>query len=112
MGLDRTWVAVALLTAPIATAFAQNGASTDAVLRPGDALRITVWNHPELSGDFAVAPDSALVSHSISPLTTNEKIPSVTMMSGNVRILATGLMNAFTNPNTTATPRKGIHPPT
>src|SRR5256885_16661928 len=24
-------------------------------------LRITVWRHPELSGDFAVAPDSTLV---------------------------------------------------
>ncbi|HXF94549.1 MAG TPA: SLBB domain-containing protein [Gemmatimonadales bacterium] len=33
----------------------------DPVLRVGDALRITVWRQPELSGEFAVAPDSALV---------------------------------------------------
>ena len=31
-----------------------------------------------------------LVSHSISPLTTSAKMPSVTTMIGNVRIFATG----------------------
>src|SRR2546422_9252250 len=33
----------------------------DRALRPGDVLRINVWRHPELSGDFLVAPDSTLV---------------------------------------------------
>ncbi len=33
----------------------------DPALRPGDVLRINVWRHPELSGDFVVAPDSSLV---------------------------------------------------
>lgn len=32
----------------------------DAVLRPGDQLRITVLNQPDLSGDFEVAPDGTL----------------------------------------------------
>jgi len=31
------------------------------VLRPGDALRVNVWRHPEMSGEFIVAPDSTLV---------------------------------------------------
>lgn len=30
------------------------------VLRPGDAVRITVWRNSELSGEFAVAADSTL----------------------------------------------------
>jgi protein involved in polysaccharide export with SLBB domain len=31
------------------------------VLNPGDAVRITVWRKPELSGDFTVGSDGALV---------------------------------------------------
>jgi len=30
------------------------------VLRPGDAVRITVWRKPELSGEFAVAGDGSI----------------------------------------------------
>jgi len=49
--------------APLGFASAQRPvrAPEDPVLRPGDALRINVWRHPELSGDFVVAPDSTLV---------------------------------------------------
>jgi len=61
MSLGTKWVVAALLMAPIASAAAQAQVLRDPVLRPGDMLRITVWRHPELSGDFAVAPDSALV---------------------------------------------------
>ena len=32
----------------------------DSLLRPGDALRITVWRQPEFSGDFVVNPDSTI----------------------------------------------------
>jgi protein involved in polysaccharide export with SLBB domain len=55
-----SWAVAALLLAPVASAAAQ-GARSDAVLRPGDMLRLSVWRHPELSGDFLVAPDSTLV---------------------------------------------------
>jgi polysaccharide export outer membrane protein len=52
-----------LLTAPLASASAQgpDRPLVDVTLRPGDVLRINVWRHPELSGDFVVAPDSTLV---------------------------------------------------
>lgn len=60
MNLNRGGVLAALLLAPIASA-AQGRPSKDPMLRPGDELRITVWRHPELSGDFVVAPDSTLV---------------------------------------------------
>ena len=55
------WIATALLLAPLGSGVAQTRTLPDPVLRPGDMLRITVWRHPELSGDFIVAPDSALV---------------------------------------------------
>ena len=60
MSLYREWVVAALLLAPVASA-AQARPSKDPMLRPGDELRITVWRHAELSGDFVVAPDSTLV---------------------------------------------------
>jgi len=35
-------------------------AQGDSVLRPGDALRITVWRQPEFSGEFIINPDSTV----------------------------------------------------
>ena len=61
MSLGAKWVVAALLIVPITSAAAQARGLRDPVLRPGDMLRITVWRHPEMSGDFAVAPDSTLV---------------------------------------------------
>ena len=61
MSLGARWLVAVLLMTPLASAAAQAGRLPNPVLRPGDMLRITVWRHPELSGDFAVAPDSTLV---------------------------------------------------
>src|SRR5689334_24681986 len=61
MSLGARCLVAALLLAPIASGAAQVRVAQDPALRPGDMLRITVWRHPELSGDFAVAPDSTLV---------------------------------------------------
>jgi polysaccharide export outer membrane protein len=61
MSLRGTAIVGALLTTPLASVAAQAPTLSDRVLRPGDALRVTVWGHPELSGDFRVAPDSTLV---------------------------------------------------
>ena len=51
-----------LMSAAIASpALAQSGAGDNAVLlRPGDAVRITVWRKPELTGEFVVAADGSL----------------------------------------------------
>jgi polysaccharide export outer membrane protein len=35
--------------------------AADPVLAPGDAVRVTVWRHPEFSGDFTVGRDSSVV---------------------------------------------------
>ncbi len=63
MSLGSRWAAAALLFAPLCPASAQRLAPgpRDLVLRPGDVLRISVWRHPEMSGEFVVAPDSSLV---------------------------------------------------
>src|SRR5437879_11742445 len=62
----RRWagrLVAVLLMAPLGSASAQRLARPleDRALRPGDVLRINVWHHAELSGDFVVAPDSTLV---------------------------------------------------
>ncbi|MGH7648806.1 MAG: polysaccharide biosynthesis/export family protein, partial [Gemmatimonadaceae bacterium] len=36
-------------------------ADTNTVLHPGDEVRITVWRNPELSGDFPIGINGALV---------------------------------------------------
>jgi polysaccharide export outer membrane protein len=40
---------------------AQEAASADPGLQPGDLVEITVWQRPELSGQFTVAQDGTLV---------------------------------------------------
>ncbi|HSL70419.1 MAG TPA: polysaccharide biosynthesis/export family protein, partial [Longimicrobiales bacterium] len=45
------------------------------VLSPGDAVRITVMRHPELSGEFAVAGDGTLVH----PIYRELRVAGVTM---------------------------------
>src|SRR5438046_10166620 len=62
----RRWagrLVAVLLLAPLGSASAQRLVRPleDRALRPGDVLRINVWRHAELSGDFVVAPDSTLV---------------------------------------------------
>jgi protein involved in polysaccharide export with SLBB domain len=37
-------------------------AQVEAVLRPGDVVRITVWRKPELSGEFHVADDNTVAA--------------------------------------------------
>ena len=63
MRLRARWLVPALLIVPLGSALAQrpDRPLEDPALRPGDVLRINVWRHPELSGDFVVAPDSTLV---------------------------------------------------
>ncbi len=34
--------------------------AVDETLRPGDAVRVTVWRKPEMSGEFVIAPDGGL----------------------------------------------------
>ena len=62
MSLHR-WLLAALVVAPLESAAAQRPARPpgDPILRIGDALRITVWRQPEMSGEFVVAPDGTLV---------------------------------------------------
>jgi len=63
MRLRASRLVPALLMVPLGSALAQrpDRPPEDPALRPGDVLRINVWRHPELSGDFVVARDSTLV---------------------------------------------------
>jgi protein involved in polysaccharide export with SLBB domain len=38
------------------------------LLRPGDAIKLTVWKVPELSGEFPVAPDGTLAHPAFSSM--------------------------------------------
>ena len=66
MRTPRPLLLVPLLVAGFATAPARVPAQTappgaaEAVLRPGDAVRITVWRRPELSGEFALDGEGGL----------------------------------------------------
>jgi polysaccharide export outer membrane protein len=63
MSLFGRWVIATLLFAPLGSTSAQRQAPapSDPILRVGDALRITVWRQPELSGEFVIASDSSLM---------------------------------------------------
>ena len=48
-----------LLSSPVAAQEVQQRGD-QAVLSPGDSVRIVVWRRPEFSGDFVVAPDGTI----------------------------------------------------
>ena len=52
-------VAGAALSIP-AAAQVSSAQGEQAVLTPGDSVRIVVWRKPEFSGDFVVAPDGSI----------------------------------------------------
>jgi len=54
-----TLLALVFLSAP-ASAQASRASSEQAVLSPGDSVRIVVWRKPEFSGDFVVAPNGTI----------------------------------------------------
>jgi protein involved in polysaccharide export with SLBB domain len=56
----RILAILALFTASPLAAQSGNQEAAAATLAPGDLLRITVWRHPEYSGDFLVAPDGSV----------------------------------------------------
>lgn len=38
----------------------RSGSSEQAVLMPGDSVRVVVWRRPEFSGDYEIAPDGTI----------------------------------------------------
>lgn len=61
---------------------AQGPADAAVVLRPGDAVRLTVWRNPELSGEFAVAEDGTLAH----PLLRDVQVTNVPLATVDARI--------------------------
>jgi polysaccharide export outer membrane protein len=53
------------------------GSSEQAVLMPGDSVRVVVWRKPEFSGDFEVAPDGT-ITHPLFRVVQVARVPFAT----------------------------------
>jgi len=93
----RTLAAAALLFGSLVLAQAARAQETSAradvrseqaVLTPGDSVRITVWRKPEFSGDFVIAPDGS-VSHPLYRAVRVGGVPFATA-EANVRRFLSG----------------------
>jgi len=60
MRLLRALAAALCFAAPLASQAPRFPSDTNAVLKPGDMVKIAVWRDPEMSGDFVVGADGAL----------------------------------------------------
>lgn len=56
---------------------AARSVADNVILNPGDAIRITVWRKPELSGEFAIAGDGSIVH----PLYREVRVTGIPMSS-------------------------------
>jgi protein involved in polysaccharide export with SLBB domain len=61
---------------------AQTSVIEDAVLRPGDAVLLTVWRNPELSGEFMLAEDGS-ITH---PLLRDVRVMGVPLSVAEARV--------------------------
>jgi protein involved in polysaccharide export with SLBB domain len=58
--LQGSLIVAVVLAMPASAVAAQSPASSDATLRPGDAVRVAVWQRPDLSGEFVVSGNGRL----------------------------------------------------
>ncbi len=92
--LARATLLVALSIAPGAAAQTRAVSPRDSlVLRPGDAVRITVWRNPELSGEFAISGDGS-ITH---PLYRSVRVTGMPLVAAEGR-LRTFLLQLENNP--------------
>jgi polysaccharide export outer membrane protein len=78
-------LAITVLWAPpVLTAQTSGSSADEAVLSPGDSVRITVWRKPEFSGDFVVAPDGS-VTH---PLFRSVRVGGVPIRTAEANVRA------------------------
>jgi protein involved in polysaccharide export with SLBB domain len=59
--IHRILLSAALAAASLPCASAAQGGEPSRTLRPGDALRVSVWNNDRLSGEFVVGEDGTLI---------------------------------------------------
>jgi protein involved in polysaccharide export with SLBB domain len=78
----RLLVLIALCAPMDLIAQSQAQAADEAVLSPGDSVRITVWRKPEFSGDFVVAPDGS-VTH---PLFRSVRVGGVPLRTAEANV--------------------------
>ena len=95
----RRVLSFVLSAAVLSFAPAAARAQTDAVLQPGDVLRITVWENEAMSGEVAVGPDGALMH----PLYRQLRVAGVPMPEVDARLRAF-LERFVTNPQFVAQP--------
>jgi polysaccharide export outer membrane protein len=67
---------------------AKPGSSEQAVLMPGDSVRVVVWRKPEFSGDYEVAPDGT-ITHPLFRAVQVAGVPFATA-EANLRKFLTG----------------------
>jgi polysaccharide export outer membrane protein len=73
-----------LLVVPAVLGAQEPGATPPAYLQPGDVVRINVWQKPQLSGEFSVAPDSTLVH----PLYREVKVGGLPLATAEQNLIA------------------------
>ena len=61
--------------------------SEQAVLLPGDSIRVVVWRKPEFSGDFEIAPDGS-ITHPLYRAVQVAKVPFATAEANLRRFLS------------------------
>jgi polysaccharide export outer membrane protein len=81
LALLASILALVAVAHPVA-AQTPRSAGEQAVLTPGDSVRIVVWRKPEFSGDFVVAPDGT-ITH---PLFRNVKVAGIPFASAETNV--------------------------
>ncbi|HET9727081.1 MAG TPA: SLBB domain-containing protein [Gemmatimonadales bacterium] len=80
-------IASVTLVAPVVAQEKAARTSEQAVLLPGDSIRVVVWRKPEFSGDFEIAPDGS-ITHPLYRAVQVAKVPFATAEANLRRFLS------------------------